>query len=157
MGLFTLATAGVASLLAEMNTEEKSAQTIHLTDCSNLTAIVEMYGTTGLGACPIPPLDQRNLLQETLANTSRLAIPVTFHTESLHGGCSGCVVFPMPAGQASTWDVTLVHDIAAIIALEAYAAGIDRGFSPELNVPGDARFGRTEESECRGGRGPIGA
>lgn len=33
-----------------------------------------------------------------------------------------------------------------VVGLEAYATGIDRGFSPELNVPGDARFGRTEES-----------
>ena len=52
----------------------------------------------------------------------------------------------MPAGQASAWDTTLVRDIAGVVALEAWATGIDRGFSPELNVPGDARFGRTEEN-----------
>jgi beta-glucosidase len=143
--------ARVASLLAEMTNAEKSAQTIHLTSCDNATAVLEVYGTTGLGACPLyngdeSSLETRNALQAAILNSSRLQIPLTFHTESLHGACGGCVVFPMPAAQASTWDVQLVHDIAATVALEAYSAGIDRGFSPELNVPVDARFGRTEEN-----------
>ena len=143
--------ARVASLLAQMTNAEKSAQTIHLTSCDNLTAVLEVYGSTGLGACPLyvggeAGLQYRNSLQQALVNSSRLQIPLTFHTESLHGACAGCVVFPMPAGQASTWDTQLVHDIAATVATEAFATGIDRGFSPELNVPGDSRFGRTEEN-----------
>jgi hypothetical protein len=34
--------------------------------------------------------------------------------------------------------------------LKAWASGIDRGFSPELNVPTDPRFGRFDENfgEC---------
>lgn len=143
--------ARVASLLSEMTTAEKSAQTIHLTDCSDEAAVLAAYGSTGLGACPLyaggeGALAFRNGLQGALAKASRLAIPVTFHTESLHGGCGGCVVFPMPAGQASTWDAPLVGAVAAAVAAEAWATGVDRGFSPEINVPGDGRFGRTEEN-----------
>lgn len=143
--------ARVASLLAEMSIAEKSAQTVHLTSCDNVTAVLAAYGTTSLGACPLyaggaGALAARNALQTALMSSSRLAIPLSFHTESLHGACGGCVIFPMPAGQASSWDVALVQEVAGVIAAEAWATGIDRGFSPELNVPGDPRFGRTEEN-----------
>ena len=77
-------------------------------------------------------LTTRNALQAAIMGGSRLHIPVTFHEETLHGGCEGCVIFPMPAGQGSTWDTDIVHDIARVIATEAYAAGMDRGFSPEV-------------------------
>lgn len=143
--------ARVAALLSAMTNEEKAAQAIHMTDCSNVTLILSLYGSTGLGACPLyggdaGSLAQRNALQRALMAGSRLHLPATFHTESLHGGCGGCVIFPMPAGQAATWDAALVREIAAAVAGEAAVSGIDRGFSPELNVPTDARFGRTEES-----------
>ena len=143
--------ARVASLLAEMTVAEKSAQTIHLTSCDNVTAVLAAYGTTSLGACPLyaggaGALAARNALQSALMSSSRLAIPLSFHTESLHGACGGCVIFPMPAGQASSWDVALVQEVASVISTEAWATGIDRGFSPELNVPGDPRVGRTEEN-----------
>ena len=149
----------VAALLAEMTNAEKQAQTIHLTG-GVLADIVKAYGAVGLGAFPNPggspaALATRNALQSAIMDGSRLHIPVSFHQETLHGGCEGCVIFPMPAGQGSTWDTVLVGDVARVIATEAYAAGLDRGFSPELNVPGDARFGRTEEnfSEVRLTRG----
>jgi beta-glucosidase len=140
----------VVALLSEMTNTEKMAQTIHLSGVSPAAAIAS-YNTTGLGAFPSPGsgpggIDVRNALQAAIMNTSRLHIPVSFHSETLHGACGGCTIFPMPAGQGSTWDAQLVHDIAAAVAEEAYAVGIDRGFSPELNVPGDARFGRTEEN-----------
>ena len=140
----------VSALLAAMNETEKVAQTIHLTSCSDENDALYRYGAP-VGACPLYGggadwLSQRNALAASALNASRLGIPLSFHTESLHGACGGCVIFPMPAGQASTWDVTLVHDIASIIAMEGYATGIDRGFSPELNVPSDSRFGRTEEN-----------
>jgi beta-glucosidase-like glycosyl hydrolase len=54
--------------------------------------------------------------------------------ETLHSGYRGGVVFPMPCGMGSTWDAPLVADIGAAIALEARAGGVDRGFSPELQV-----------------------
>jgi beta-glucosidase len=140
----------VAALLAEMTQAEKVAQTVHLTSCDNTTWALSLYGAP-VGACPLygggaAALAQRNALAASALNASRLGIPMSFHTESLHGACGGCVVFPMPAGQAATWDVDLVGAVAGVVALEGWATGIDRGFSPELNVPTDARFGRTEEN-----------
>jgi hypothetical protein len=57
----------------------------------------------------------------------------------------GCI-FPMPAGQGASWNRTLVQSIAAAIAKETRASGADRGFSPELQVCTDPRFGRTQEN-----------
>ena len=57
----------------------------------------------------------------------------------------GCI-FPMPAGQGASWNRTLVRAIASAVAAEARASGADRGFSPELQVATDPRFGRTQEN-----------
>jgi hypothetical protein len=57
----------------------------------------------------------------------------------------GCI-FPMPAGQGASWNRTLVRAIATAIAKETRASGADRGFSPELQVCTDPRFGRTQEN-----------
>jgi len=138
----------VSLLLAVMTNEEKQAQTIHLTGGS-LSDVSAVYNVTGLGAYPqegdtgLDVITLRNAMQGALMNNSRLHIPVTFHQETLHGA-NGGVIFPMPASQGSSWDVDLVHSIAEVIATEAYATGTDRGFSPELNVPTDPRFGRLE-------------
>lgn len=140
----------VTLLLAVMTNEEKQAQTIHLTG-GELADVTAAYGATGLGALPQEGSDgpsilaRRNAFQGALMNNSRLHIPVSFHEETLHGA-NGGVIFPMPAAQGASFNAQLVQDIARVVALEAAATGTDRGFSPELNVPTDPRFGRTEEN-----------
>jgi beta-glucosidase len=44
--------------------------------------------------------------------------------------------------QGCTWDVDLVQEIGAAIAVEARAVGVDVAFSPVLNMWTDSRFGR---------------
>jgi hypothetical protein len=79
-----------------------------------------------------PPHDPG--VQAAFLNQSRLGIPVTFVEETLHGGMDDGTIFPMPCGMGSTWDAPLVAEIGAAIALEARAGGVDRAFSPELQV-----------------------
>ncbi len=140
----------VSLLLAVMTNEEKQAQTIHTTGCT-IEECVAAFGSTGLGAMPQGGSDgasvvaRRNQYQSALMNNSRLHIPVSFHSETLHGAQAG-VIFPMPASQGASFNADLVREIASVIALEASATGTDRGFSPELNVATDPRFGRTEEN-----------
>jgi beta-glucosidase-like glycosyl hydrolase len=140
----------VALLLAVMTNEEKQAQTIHTTGCA-LDECIAAFAKTGIGAIPQEGDDgpsivaRRNQYQGALMNNSRLHIPVSFHQETLHGANAG-VIFPMPASQGASFNVDLVRSIASVIALEASATGTDRGFSPELNVPTDPRFGRLEEN-----------
>ena len=55
-------------------------------------------------------------------------------------------VFPMPNVQGASWNRTLVGAVAAAVAAESRAVGADRGFSPELQVATDPRFGRGQEN-----------
>ena len=88
----------------------------------------------------------QNANQAAILNSSRLKIPVTFHYETLHSAGSGSTIFPMPCLQGATWDQELVGEVGAVIGAEASANGGDRGFSPEINVCTDPRFGRCEEA-----------
>jgi beta-glucosidase len=142
-----------AALLAQMTLEEKQAQTIHLTgyDRPGGKQLKKDFGATGIGAVPggfgtESAMAVQNELQMWFVNNSRLHIPITFHSETLHSSIGKGTIFPMPCLQGATWNQPLVHDIASAIAKEASSAGIDRGFSPELNVCTDPRFGRTEEN-----------
>jgi beta-glucosidase len=143
-----------AALLAQMTNEEKQAQTIHLTGYNrsdNAAELKKDFGATGIGALPggySSPSEMitHNELQMWFVNHSRLHIPITFHAETLHSAIGMGTIFPMPCLQGATWNQPLVHDIARAIASEASSAGLDRGFSPELNVCTDPRFGRTEEN-----------
>ena len=143
--------ARVSLLLKQMTNAEKQAQTVHLTGCS-FPDVLKTYGATGLGACPgqghatSASIAAQNANQAAILNSSRLKIPVTFHYETLHSAGSGSTIFPMPCLQGATWDQELVGEVGAVIGAEASANGGDRGFSPEINVCTDPRFGRTEEN-----------
>ena len=64
---------------------------------------------------------------------TRLGIPTSFIAETLHSSYSGGTIFPMPSLQGCTWNTDLIQRIAAVIAREARASGVDRGFSPVLH------------------------
>ena len=82
-------------------------------------------------ACRIANL---RAFQLAALNETRLGIPSTFVIETSHCGAAGGTIFPMGATQGSSWDVPLVGEVAAAIALEARAWGGSRGLSPEINV-----------------------
>jgi beta-glucosidase len=122
----------------------------------NYDNIIANFGSTGLGAVYTfwvsndgdnrPHWVIQNQLQAVLMNTTRLGIPVTIVQETLHGGLANGTVFPMPCGMGGTWDPALIGQVGSVIGLEARIGGVDRGFSPELNIATDPRFGRTEEN-----------
>lgn len=77
----------------------------------------------------------------------RLGIPTLRCGEVLHGVCHpGCTSFPQALALAATWDPGLIEEMAAVIAREARAVGIQIAFSPMLALGRDARWGRIEES-----------
>lgn len=104
------------------------------------------FNTTGLGATYPLPTSARNDWQRWQVNNTRLGIPTSFVSETLHSGFGGGTIFPMPSLQGCSWNSTLIRNIAEVIALEARVSGTDRGFSPVLHFCTDPRFGRCEES-----------
>jgi len=54
-------------------------------------------------------------------------------------------VFPIPLGEAATWDPAAVERSASIAAAEARAAGVHWTFAPMVDIARDPRWGRIAE------------
>ena len=80
-------------------------------------------------------------LQE-LAMQSRLKIPLLFGQDVIHGFRT---TFPIPLGEAASWDMEAIEMSARIAATEAAAAGIHWTFAPMVDIARDPRWGRVME------------
>ena len=65
--------------------------------------------------------------QRIAVKESRLGIPLLFGRDVIHGYRT---VFPIPLGQAASWDPELIGKAAALAAREASAEGIHWTFAP---------------------------
>ncbi len=83
-----------------------------------------------------------NELQRIAMKESRLKIPVLFGFDVIHGYRT---IFPVPLGEASSWDTGAVERAASIAAAEARAAGVHWTFAPMVDIARDARWGRIVE------------
>ncbi len=73
---------------------------------------------------------------------SRLHIPLIFALDVIHGYKT---MFPVPIGEASSWDPALVRNDEAVSASEATADGIKWTFNPMVDISRDPRWGRVVE------------
>lgn len=80
-------------------------------------------------------------LQE-MAMQSRLKIPLLFGQDIIHGYRS---IFPIPLGEAASWDLPAIQRSARIAATEAAAAGVHWTFAPMVDIARDPRWGRVME------------
>src|SRR5262249_1815827 len=90
-----------------------------------------------------------NELQRAAVEQSRLKMPILFGFDVIHGYRT---IFPIPLGQASSWDPPSWEKAASIAALETSAAGVRWTFAPMLDIARDARWGRIAEG---GGEDPY--
>jgi len=84
-----------------------------------------------------------NELQRVAVEESRLGIPLLIGRDVIHGFKT---VFPIPLGQAASWNPALVERCARVAALEASAAGINWTFAPMIDIGRDPRWGRIAET-----------
>ena len=84
-----------------------------------------------------------NELQRVAIEESRLGIPLLIGRDVIHGFKT---IFPIPLGQAASWNPALVKRGAAIAANEAAAAGVNWTFAPMVDITRDPRWGRIAES-----------
>lgn len=84
----------------------------------------------------------RNQIQQKAVDSSRLGIPIIFGFDIIHGYRT---VFPIPLGQACSWNRELVKESSRIGAKEGWLSGLDWTFSPMLDVARDPRWGRVSE------------
>ncbi|MBD5225600.1 MAG: glycosyl hydrolase [Bacteroidales bacterium] len=76
------------------------------------------------------------------AMQSRLGIPLIFGMDVIHGFRTG---FPIPLGEAASFDLDAIEMSARCSAREAAAAGLHWTFAPMVDVSWDARWGRVME------------
>lgn len=135
--------ARIDSLMARMTIQEKIGQLNQLNAArfDTLGAAVAA-GRVGSIINEVDP-EVVNSLQRKAVEESRLDIPLIFARDVIHGFNT---VFPIPLGQAATWNPQLVEEAARIAAVEATASGIRWTFSPMMDVSRDARWGRIAES-----------
>jgi len=136
----------IETLLGEMTLQEKLGQLQQLDglgEGSYRTEHLELarrglFGSTlnVRGAANVNPL-QRAAVEE-----SRLRIPLLFGFDVIHGYRT---IFPIPLGEAASWDPAAVERAASIAAAEARAAGVQWTFAPMVDIARDARWGRIAE------------
>ncbi len=86
-------------------------------------------------------VEHTRTLQE-IALQSRLKIPLLFGQDVIHGYRT---IFPIPLGEAASWDLQAMENSARIAATEAAAAGVHWTFAPMVDIARDPRWGRVME------------
>lgn len=81
-------------------------------------------------------------LQRMAVEESRLGIPLIFGYDVIHGHKT---IFPIPLGEAASWDLDIIEKSARYSAMEAAAGGLHWTFNPMVDVARDPRWGRVAE------------
>lgn len=81
-------------------------------------------------------------LQALAVEETRLGIPLLFGYDVVHGHRT---IFPIPLGEAASWDLEAIGRSARIAATEAAAEGIHWTFAPMVDIARDPRWGRIAE------------
>lgn len=81
-------------------------------------------------------------LQKLAVENSRLHIPLIFGYDVVHGFKT---IFPIPLGEAASWDLAAMEQSARISATEASAAGLHWTYAPMVDIARDPRWGRVAE------------
>ncbi|UVO50854.1 beta-glucosidase BglX [Sphingomonas sp. SUN019] len=81
-------------------------------------------------------------MQTAVMKGSRLKIPLIFAADVIHGHRT---IFPVPVGEAASFEPELARRTARVAAFEAAGSGIDWTFFPMVDIARDQRWGRTME------------
>lgn len=81
-------------------------------------------------------------LQRIAVEETRLKIPLLFGYDVIHGYKT---IFPIPLGEAASWDLDAIERSARIAGTEAAAAGLHWTFAPMVDIARDPRWGRVLE------------
>jgi beta-glucosidase len=134
----------VEGLLSKMTLEEKIGQMNQISSYGNLEEMSRLIkkGEVGSILNEIDPV-RVNALQRLAMEESRLGIPLLIARDVIHGFKT---IFPIPLGQAASFNPQIAEDGARVAAIEASSVGIRWTFAPMIDISRDARWGRIAES-----------
>src|SRR5690242_18892982 len=129
----------VDSLLSKMTLDEKLEQ-LQLDADFQATDDEARKGVGGVFSLTDP--EKIDHLQHVAVEQSRLHIPILFAFDTIHGFRT---VFPIPLGEASSFDANVAHADAHYGARETAVTGIKQIYSPMVDVSHEPRWGRISE------------
>jgi beta-glucosidase len=144
----TLLEESIRDLIARMTPEEKVGQLCQIQgDHGQISEPLRERIRAGRLGSILNEADAATIreLQRIAVEESRLGIPLLIGRDVIHGFKT---VFPIPLGQAASWNPALVEQGARIAAREAAAVGINWTFAPMIDIGRDPRWGRV--AECLG-------
>lgn len=152
------AEADIEALIAKMTLDEKAGQLSIFSDMTRLAPPTQINPDAG------PPVDTKlaqrvregrlvgvfnglgaagaRALQRVAVEESRLKIPLIFGADVLHGLYT---IFPIPLGEAASFDPQLAERTARGAAIESTANGLHWTFAPMVDIGRDQRWGRVAE------------
>lgn len=133
----------VESLLSRMTLEEKIGQMNQITSYGNIEDMSSLIkkGEVGSILNEVDPV-RINVLQRVAMEESRLGIPLLIARDVIHGFKT---IFPIPLGQAASFNPQIAKDGARVAAIEASSVGIRWTFAPMIDIARDPRWGRIAE------------
>ncbi len=131
----------IESLLAAMTLAEKIGQMCQVN--GDGTPRDEAVKAGRIGSFLNLPRQEITRLQKIAVEESRLGIPFIVGRDVIHGHRT---VFPIPLGQAASFNPEVARLGAEIAAREASAEGVHWTFAPMVDISRDARWGRIAES-----------
>ena len=142
-----LAKEKAAALLKQMTAEEKVAQMVQVSyvDVGREEAL--RWAKLGAGSFLHVLGDDAREIQAA-AKETRLAIPVIFGIDAIHGhGLNDhATIFPSQLAAACGWDTESVREMGEVTAREVASDGLHWTFSPVLCLGRDTRWGRMDET-----------
>lgn len=139
----------VDSLLCQMTLEEKIGQLNQIkgnysTDIyeQNVNVISEIKAGRVGAITPNVEMEQKIGWQKVAVEESRLGIPLIYSADVVHGYKT---IFPVPLGQAASWDMAAIEKAERIAAIEMSSQGFHWTFAPMIDISRDPRWGRVME------------
>ncbi len=86
--------------------------------------------------------EETGRLQKIAIEESRLGIPIIFGYDVIHGFKT---IFPIPLGEAASFDRAALEKSTRIAAIESAANGLNWTFAPMVDISRDPRWGRIME------------
>src|SRR5689334_19908368 len=132
------------SLLARMTLEEKLGQ-LNLLSANGQASPQQLQlvraGKLG-GLFNVIGAENTTPVQRIAVTESRLKIPLLFGLDVIHGYRA---IFPIPLGEASSFDPDAAEATARAAGQEAAAFGINWTYAPMVDIARDPRWGRIAE------------
>ena len=144
-----IAAAGIDALIARMTLAEKLGQLVQARGERNDTGPYVPAGSEAdvrasrVGSfLSVYGAETTRRLQRIAVEETRLGIPLVFADDVIHGFRT---IFPVPLGEAASFDPAAAEKAARIAAIEATANGLHWTYAPMVDMARDPRWGRVVE------------